>query len=507
MTTSAAISRLRVVVPETGLALWPGRAGLDPRAAFVTAALCLLAVGVNGFPFLITDSLRYVGALPGLPYAPTLLNAVNQLPYALLGFWGAAIVGITAAAYTMGRLAVLAPLGHHPWLLGALALPGLLVLYAGTVSTEVWTFVSLGLIAAQVGARRLSLPDLVLVGIGALSHHSMLAIALGGAGLACVLFPRRWLRFALLAAAMLLASLAERAIHAIALGDTPQMRYTYIAGEILSHHPHVLDRYCEARPQARFCTDPYAAFIEAQRSLPENADRIDRTFALMRTQLFIWGPSSFWGHASALPPAERLTLAEAEAAAADLWSYTLRHHFLDLLGMIPAKAAAFVRFDAPGIFAAFDTWHADPRQRAHEATWAPALAGYDGSLQAEGLFLDWRFQRLCTLARDVIVVVGLLAPVVLLVIGTSFTLRLSLLFAGFFVGNFAAVAIASAIVGRFIERALMFPALNCLLLAIVLAGVLAARRRRAGPPGGGTPGSEGAEPRDVSARQGEHRPT
>lgn len=463
------LPQIRLAALASGEVQWP------------VFALCLAlfagAVAVNGFPFLITDTLRYGGALPGLPDAPVLLNFVMQAPFALAGFWGSAAAGMLAAAYAAARLAT-HPALRNGWLLfPLLALVSLQYLYAGMIGTEIWCFIALALIAAQTEGRKIWLLDIALIGIGALSHNSLMAVSLGAIGLTLALFPRHWPKLAAALAGVLVAMVAEKAIFALTLpGETP-MKYTYISGEILSNHPHIREGFCAEQPEALFCVSPYAEYIEARRAAPENQDKIDRKFPLMASQPFVWGPNSFWTHDSLLPVEDRMTQAENEAAGKALWDYALRNHFGSFLAVMPTKIQRFWQFMPPGIFARFDTWYADERKHRHAEAWEPALAGYHDSLQAQGLFLNWRYQRASQILVRTMAVVGLLTPLVLLFAARSEVWRLSVLFAGFFVGNLAAVSIAGAIVGRYVERAYPFLGLNCVLLALVLVEIV--RRWRA----------------------------
>ena len=72
-------------------------------------------------------------------------------------------------------------------------------------------------------------------------------------------------------------------------------------------------------------------------------------------------------------------------------------------------------------------------------------------------------------ARDPVAAIA--APFILFILAPGTVWRLSLVFAGFVVGNFALVSVAGAIVGRYIERASIFAGLNGTLLASVLLGI------------------------------------
>lgn len=451
------------------------RAAFDLRVFLIALALFLGAVLVNGFPFIITDTIRYGGMLPGLSDAPVLLNQVMQPLFAVAGLWGPALLNMCAAAYVLARLATLPGLREVWFLLPAVSLVSLQYVYAGMVSTEIWTFITLGLMACLMQDKRVRLLDVVLIAIGALGHATMFLISFGGLGLMLIFFAASWPRIIIVAITILAAAQTERGVFQASLPDDVPMRYTYISGEILSHHPHIYTAFCKAEPDGRFCQEPYAGFIHDLRADPANADRIDRVFKGKRAQLFIWGADSFWSENSALPPEHRMSRVENEVAGQELWSFALRNHLGAFFEVMPAKAVSFWHYPPPGIWLSFDTWFSDTRIRLHRETIDQALAGYEGTLQDQGALLHWHYRRVSQLAMQASIVVGLIAPLVLIFIARDAIWRLSFVFAGFVVGNFATISVAGAIVGRYTERAVVFAGLNGALLIAALLVLFAFR--------------------------------
>lgn len=444
------------------------------------ASLFLFAavVAFNGFPLLITDSIRYSGATPGRADAPLMLNFIMRLPYAIGGLWAPALLGMLATSYAAGRIAALdqfKPLRSFlPILFPALFLVTVLYIYAGMVGTELWFFVTMALITTVFLSRKVMLLDLVLIAIGAFSHASMFLISLGAVALLVIFFLRTWPRAPWVVAALIVGFTSEALIYKATVADQGRLRYVYAAGEILSNQFHIYEDYCVAKPEAQLCTAPYRDFINTERANPSRPKAIDKAFD-GETQLFIWGPTSFWTPESRLSPELKLTRQEAEILAHDLWSYALRHHAGTLIGAFPAKAKAYWKADTPGFWVDFTTWTKDPRSSSYSEQLLKSLEGYEGSMQERGLFDNWHYQRASYLLSRPVIVIGLLAPLLLIFISTGPVWRLAAVFSGYVAGNFVTIAITGAIIGRYMDRSYVFLGLNCLLILVALWPFIAAR--------------------------------
>ncbi|MCH9806921.1 MAG: hypothetical protein K0U74_04250 [Alphaproteobacteria bacterium] len=450
----------------------------DMRAAGSCLLIFVTSVAINGYPFLITDTIRYAGLIPSLSDSPVTLNVVNSLPYAMLGMWGAAIVHMLAASYAIGRLATLPQFSGHWYIFPIVAVLTCQYIYAGLIGTEIWAFIGLALIARLSEGRRLILLDLVLIGIAAISHNTLVAISFGAAFLVVFFFWSSWPR--VLAAALAIGACI--ALEAIAfsqlLPNEPRMKYIFISGEILSNHHHIYKAYCKAAPTATLCQPPYSTFIASQRARPDHQERIDRKFIGKRSQLFIWGEDSFWADNSRLPTEQRLTRTQNEQAGRELWLFARRNYLWSFFEVFPAKAQAYWSYLPPALWFSDRSWKSDSRINVHWPKIEEALSGYEGSLQNKGAYMNWRYRRLSLLIVQALIVVGLLAPVVLLLVAPGNVARLSVVFAGFVIGNFATCAVAGAIVGRYMERVYPFCAYNVALLVVVLAGIAMRRLER-----------------------------
>jgi hypothetical protein len=447
----------------------------DWAIALVSAILFIAVISINGFPFLLTDTIRYAGIQPGLSDSPILLNQVMRPFFSAAGLWGPAILGIVATSYTLGRLASISELRSVRWFFPVLSVASLQYLYAGMVSTEIWFFVALGLIVTWVLSPKVVWTDLALISIGSVAHSTLLPISAGALVLMLAFFFQGWRRILLALGALVVGTSAEWIVHKVVLGDEPPMRYTYLAGEILSNQIEVYEQFCIESPRETLCREPYNSFISKQRSDPKHSARIDRKFTPSRTQLFVWGPTSFWGFDSMLPSKHRLTRAENEAAGAKLWSYSVQNHAITLFQALPAKALAFWSVKAPGVFVSFDTWYADTRIKPYSDQIDYALTGFEHSLQARGILNNWHYRKMTTFVMHTMIIMGLIAPIFLIFLAEQSIWRLSIVFAGFFVGNFFTVSLTGSIIGRYLERAVFFCGLNALIL---FAAIFIALRTR-----------------------------
>jgi len=431
------------------------------------AGIYALACLINGFPFLITDTIRYAGAIPGAPHAQALFNFVMRAPFTLAGFWGLAGASMVATAYTMARLGALAWFKNRAFVFPIIALASVQYIYAGMASTETWAFVCLGLIVAMAATRGFCVLDVALIVLGAVSHMSMSYIAAGALVVAIVLFPKRWAPLVVAGAAVLGANLADKALSAALTHSTAVVRYQHLGAEILCHHYHVYEAYCASNGDNKLCQEPIASFIREKRQIRRELGGFDRDYRPGMGRRFVFGKTSFWSESSDLPREHRLSLEEAERSAKELASYAIRNHPFEIIEAMPAKALTYWRTQPPGAFVSFMTWRGDPHFAPYQAPIDRALVGYDRSLQAHGLLTNGRYLRLNQLAAHLLIVAGLIAPLLLLAMRSFGAMRVALLAAILFVGNFAAVAAFGGVIGRYLERVYPLLGFNAALFCVV----------------------------------------
>lgn len=231
--------------------------------------LLLLPALLNGFPFVMDDSIAYSGQ--GVNWMRSKTAAVAAAPlYGIVGYWALPIINAAIAASAWISLGRTFPAGRLAFAAIPLSVLALQPIYASAVIVDIWFF---GAIVFSIGAMKRSSPFLALLaGILLTAHGSGLILFTPFAIVAAIAFRSvRHLLFAVLSIAT--ALVVTTALDMKYYPDMPRLEKTFLASRLFSADPALLRRECERSGDHALCDG--AAFIERIRPLPENAGRRD----------------------------------------------------------------------------------------------------------------------------------------------------------------------------------------------------------------------------------------
>jgi hypothetical protein len=266
-------------ITNTTGATAPGRAlGLPAQATLFLSlvAILLLPAWLNGFPFVMSDSIAYSGQGVNWMRSKTAAVAIAPL-YRLLGYWALPSVNVVLAAAAWLALARVFHFGRLAFLAIPLAILALQPLYASAVIIDIWFFCA---VAFGLGAMVWSSPLLALVtGILLSAHGSGILLFLPFAILAALVFRRpRFLVFSALAVGCAVAVTA--ALDMRYHPDQPRLEKTFFASRLFSAFPELLRDECMRSDDDVLCRG--AGRVEALRAMPEHAGRRDFFWELTR---------------------------------------------------------------------------------------------------------------------------------------------------------------------------------------------------------------------------------
>lgn len=239
-------------------------------------AILLLPAWLNGFPFVMSDSIAYSGQ--GVNWMRSKTAAVAMAPlYDLLGYWALPVVNalLTAAAWLV--LARLFGFGRLAFLILPLSVLALQPLYASAVMVDIWFFAA---IAFGLAAMVWSSPFLALVtGILLSAHGSGILLFAPFAVLAAILFRKpRFLVYAGVAvgSALVVTTALDMRHHS----NQPRLEKIFFAARLFSAFPDLLADECRRSGNQVLCTA--AERVDALRQMPEHAGRRDFFWELNR---------------------------------------------------------------------------------------------------------------------------------------------------------------------------------------------------------------------------------
>ena len=255
-----------------------GVLSLPAQAALFLAlvAILLLPAWLNGFPFVMSDSIAYSGQ--GVNWMRSKTSAVAIAPlYRVLGYWALPVANAILAAAAWLVLARLFALGRLAFLAIPLAILALQPLYASAVIVDIWFFCA---VVFGFGAMVWSSPFLALLaGILLSAHGSGILLFVPSAILAALVFRRlRFLIFAALAVGCAIAVTA--ALDLRYHPDQPRLEKTFFASRLFSAFPDLLRDECARSGDEVLCRG--AERVEALRAMPEHAGRRDFFWELTR---------------------------------------------------------------------------------------------------------------------------------------------------------------------------------------------------------------------------------
>lgn len=267
------------ITNTSGAPAAPGSAlSLPAQAALFVSlvTILLLPAWLNGFPFVMSDSIAYSGQGVNWMRSKTAAVAIAPL-YRIFGYWALPLVNavLTAAAWLV--LTRLFGLGRIAFLAIPLAVLALQPLYASAVIVDIWFFCA---IAFGLGAMVWSSPFLALAtGILLSAHGSGTLLFVPFAILAAILFRKpRFLIVASLAVGCAIAITA--ALDARYHPDQPRLEKTFLASRLFSAFPDLLRDECARSGSEVLCRG--ADRVEALRQMPEHAGRRDFFWELTR---------------------------------------------------------------------------------------------------------------------------------------------------------------------------------------------------------------------------------
>lgn len=223
---------------------------LRPALLFIAlVAVLLLPSFLNGYPFVMDDSIAYSGQ--GINWIRSKTAAATAAPlYGLVGFWALPILNAILAASAWLVLSI--SFGIRQWQFVALpiAVLALQPVYASAVLVDIWFFPAM--IFLVVALQRSSPFLALLSGLLLSAHGSGLWLAVAFAvGTAAILRRPRYLIYTGLAVATSIA--VTTALDLKHHPDTPRLEKTFLASRLFSVHPELLRIECERSGEAVLC--------------------------------------------------------------------------------------------------------------------------------------------------------------------------------------------------------------------------------------------------------------
>lgn len=256
---------------EAGAQAPAGQLSLPAQAAFfvVTVGVLLLPAWLNGFPFVMSDSIAYSGQGVNWMRSKTAAVAVAPL-YGLLGYWALPLANAVLTAAVWLVLARLFGMGRSILVSLPLALLALQPVYASAVIIDIWFFCA---VIFGVAAMRWSSPFLALVtGILLSAHGSGVVLFAPFVLLAALAF--RAPRFVIHGALAIVTALAvTAALDMRYYPDKPRLEKTFFASRLFSAYPDLLREECRRSGANVLCRA--ATRVEELRAMPQHAGRRD----------------------------------------------------------------------------------------------------------------------------------------------------------------------------------------------------------------------------------------
>lgn len=244
--------------------------GIRLGILFLALAMLLLTPALlNGFPFVMDDSIAYSGQ--GVNWIRSKTAAVAAAPlYRWIGYWGLPLLNTLFAAGAWVLLCRSFDVGRWAWLALPLCVLSLQPVYASAVIVDIWFFAA---VAFLIVAFRWSSPFLALLSGILLSAHGSGPLLVVPFGLAAALLFRRPAYLLTLALALGTTVIVNAALDSKYYPEIPRLGKTFVASRLFSIHPELLTRECERSKAAVLCEA--RSVVEQVRALPENAGRRD----------------------------------------------------------------------------------------------------------------------------------------------------------------------------------------------------------------------------------------
>ena len=257
-----------VAVPETSTAA-------TVLMGLALVALFLLPAFLNGFPWVMDDSIAYSGQGVNWMRAKTAAVLIAPL-HGLIGYWALPVFNAVVNAAAWLLLIRSFDLRGY-WLILPLAVLALQPLYTSAVLVDSWFFAAVVFLIVSI---RNKSPFLALsAGILFSGHASGLILASVLAVLVALLFGfRKAMVMPVLAIATSIG--VSSFLDAKYFPETPSLGRTFLAARLFSVQPVLLRGECERSNAAVLCDA--ASLIETIRERPENAGRRDFFWDLMR---------------------------------------------------------------------------------------------------------------------------------------------------------------------------------------------------------------------------------
>ncbi|MCZ8180456.1 MAG: hypothetical protein O9309_15650 [Rhizobium sp.] len=257
-------------------AIAPGMSAGATALMFLSlVALFLLPAWLNGFPWVMDDSIAYSGQGVNWMRAKTAAVLVAPL-YGLIGYWALPVFNAVVNAAAWLLLIRNFDLRAY-WLVLPLAVLALQPLYTSAVLVDAWFFAAVVFLIVSIRSKS---PFLALSAGILFSGHA------SGLILACVLTVLVALFFGIRKAGVMpvlaigTAIVVSSFLNAKYYPDTPSLSRTFLAARLFSVKPELLRLECERTSQKVLCEA--ADLIETIRHQPENAGRRDFFWDLMR---------------------------------------------------------------------------------------------------------------------------------------------------------------------------------------------------------------------------------
>jgi hypothetical protein len=340
---------------------------LDRRMLLAAGLLFTVGILLNGFPFLINDSPRYVGADYGSANAPVLLTFLSRPLFTLFGVWGTSILNISITSYALARLATLEFVSSSRALVLVSAVLSQLFIFAGLVGSEVWLFCTVIILACLALGRPWNVFDILIVAAGAVVHNGNPPVVLGLLILGLVMQPARWRLWLLLLAAIVLTAAANDRVFSTFHKNAAPLRYSFAAAEWMTRSPDLLVDFCRESPREKICQEPYYSFLLSFKNTRLEDNR------------YFWGPSSLFRGDSALPEDKRFRWREFEATSKKIFFYGMLHPW-HVIPPVLQKIAYYWDGILPGI------WVDEGAAERMATRFNYDYRSYQRSLQAAGLF-------------------------------------------------------------------------------------------------------------------------
>lgn len=238
-------------------------------------ALFLMPAWLNGFPWVMDDSIAYSGQGVNWMRAKTAAVLVAPL-YGVIGYWALPVFNavVNAAAWLM--LIRSFDLRAY-WLVLPLAVLALQPLYTSAVLVDAWFFAAVVFLIVSIRSKS---PFLALsAGILFSGHASGLMLA-GVLTVLVALFFGVRKAGVMPVLAIATAIVVSSFLNAKYYPDTPSLSRTFLAARLFSVKPELLRLECDRSSEKVLCEA--ADLIETIRHRPENAGRRDFFWDLMR---------------------------------------------------------------------------------------------------------------------------------------------------------------------------------------------------------------------------------